>query len=104
MVWGVFAAKRYSPNVIRVSTKGPRAFSKEGFVFDKAFFYSGLETLGLSLCPNFLSVVFVWVDVTPKEISVGLINFFADVVGQEGALHDICVMRMQNVIFFSLNV
>jgi len=47
---------------------------------------------------------FVWVDVTLKEISVGLINFFADVVGQEGALHDICVMRMQNVIFFSLNV
>ena len=33
---------------------------------------------------------FVWVGVTLKEIFVGLINFFADVVGREGALHDIC--------------
>ena len=40
MVWGVFATKRYSPNVIRVSTEGLRVFSKEGFVSDKAFFYS----------------------------------------------------------------
>ena len=66
--WGVFATKRYSPNVIRVSTEGLRAFSKEGFVSDKAFFLfqALLETLGFSPCPNFLSVVFCMGRCHPK--------------------------------------
>lgn len=69
MVWGVFAAKRDGLNVIRVGTKSPRVFSNKVFVSDKAFFFlfqGLLETLGLSPCPNLLSVIFCEARCLPK--------------------------------------